>query len=64
MPLIPQQTVIAIENAGPGAGTLERAVHRLHKELEAYPPVRIVSISTTFVSLAMGVQLVAVVETV
>lgn len=61
MPLIPQQNVIVVDNSG---GTVDQAVTKLHKELEAYPDVRIVSISITFTSLAMGVQLVAVVETV
>jgi hypothetical protein len=61
MPLIPQQNVIVVSNPG---GTVDQAVAELHKELEVYPPVRIVSISITFTSLAMGVQLVAVIETV
>ncbi|WP_166871500.1 hypothetical protein [Salinibacterium sp. ZJ450] len=61
MPLIPQQNIIVIDNSG---GTVEKAVAKLYKELEVYPAVRIVSISITFTSLAMGVQLVAVVETV
>ena len=61
MPLIPQQSVIVIDNSG---GTVDKAVAKLHKELEVYPDVRIVSISITFTNLAMGVQLVAVVETI
>jgi hypothetical protein len=61
MPLIPQQNVIVVDNSG---GTIDKAVAELHKQLEVYPPVRIVSISIAFTALAMGVQLVAVVETV
>ena len=61
MPLIPQQDVVVVSNSG---GTVDQAVAKLHKELEVYPNVRIVSISIAFTSLAMGVQLVAVVETV
>lgn len=60
MPLIPQQNVVVIGGSGL---TINNAVAKLHDELEVYPDVRIVSISVTFSSLSMGVQLVAVVET-
>lgn len=40
------------------------AVKLLRDKLEAYPEVRVISISTQFTTLAMGVSLVAVVETI
>lgn len=61
MPLIPQQDIVSVEALGGGPN---QAIEKLRTKLEAYPEVRIVSISMKQSGIAAGVELVAVIETV
>ena len=57
MPLIEQQAIVVASGQG-----LDEVKAKLEAQLEAYPPVRIVSISLSLVGV--GHKLVAVVETI
>lgn len=65
MPLIPQQDIVWAA----GVGGPEKALATLREKLDAYPPVRIVSISMSdmpnpFGKGSMGTKVVAVIETI
>lgn len=61
MPLVSQQEIVHVLVLGGNGAT---AVEKLKKELEAYPPCRIVSISIKSPESAHGAELVAVIESV
>ena len=66
MPLIPEQQVVSV---GVSPGGEDKAISALLKELESYPPVRIVAIASRGIKNPLGagdigLRLTAVVETV